>query len=611
MTDMEMQRPEVRCGTRVGLFEVVSKIGAGGYADVYKVKRGHHFYALKLGRTRPDGDPESEATRHDLRLVRESACLRLVNAPGVVRVYDSGRWPDLENGWSYFIMELVHGAPLHVWARSRKPSPRMIVQAFVQLARAVQALHDHGIFHRDLKSQNVLVTGKGELKVIDLSVALMPALPPLTVTGSLVGTRTHMSPEVLAFVQDDERPSGSRFAYKATADLHAVGYLLYHVLTGRPPFDTQQPYFELYEQIKEKVPDRPRDINPRVPEALEALAMRLLEKDPGRRPQTALELAEKLAEEAALADGSWDEPLEVPPWTPEKVFLGYGTEQPEGAGKKQRWRRAVAAAAVVACLVPLAYLAAGNHFPRLAHPAGWQAPWLPSVQAGQASGSESFNRSQEGEALRTATSRPLSSRGLEPFVAAKVASYCAALIVAACPGAQPRPDGLPGGVTCPPKASNPLGVKALPDRPLGGEFTKVPGRTVAYTPAATSDERAEVFACRVGWDRACSWVREGRVEARIDGWAPEDSAPAVIPRPTNWGQHPLWGEARADGDRFYFVFTHLRLPDGRVVPLCGLSHDRRANQEHPPYYKILKRENGRFLIDGPVNEVNVYLLEDF
>lgn len=649
MTDLDSRRPELRPGSRVGLYEVVSQIGTGGYADVYKVKREHRFYALKLARVRGDGDPESDATRSDRRLVRESACLRLIDAPGVVRIYDSGRWPDVEKGWFYLVLELVEGAPLHVWLRYRTPSPRQIARTFAKLARAVHALHQHHIFHRDLKSQNVLVSGTGEVTVIDLSVALMPTLPHLTEEGTMPGTRTHLSPEVFKYLHDDESLDEGHFPYKATADLHTIGYLLYQALTGRPPFDTHKPRHELYEQIKEKVPDRPREINPRAPEVLEALAMRLLEKEPERRPQTGLEVAEALEAEAALADNSWDRPLEVPPWEPGKVAepsesewavpVHFGDDaaqqRKEIKPPKPRHATAIVAGALAVCLAPVAYLALGSLLPRRVNPAASQAPSPVSAEIGQAGVFEPFTpklslqplawlpaeaRSPEGGAVRTATSRPSSpprslakpgraarrDKGNEPSVVARVAPICAALL-AACPGAQHRPDGLPTGLTCPPKASQPLGVKAMPDRPLTASFMKIPGREDIHY------RKPDIFKCRgVGYEDECSWIREGKVEARADGWPLDPEwGPAIIPPPATLDTINLWGEARADGDRFYIIFTHLRLPDGRVVPLCGLSHDGRANQAHPLYYKILKRENGRFKIDGAVNEANIYLLEDF
>lgn len=647
MMDAELRCPELAPGTRVGVYEVVCRIGSGGYAVVYKVKREGRFYALKVAKLRKDGDPESEATRSDSRLVRESACLRLLNVPGVLRIYESGRWPDAESGWVYLVLELIQGAPLHIWCRHRKPSPRQLARTFAQLARAVHALHEHHLFHRDLKSQNVLVSGSGEATVIDLGVALMPAAPHLTEEGTLPGTRAHVSPEVFKHLHGNDF-DGSHFPYKATADLHAVGYMLYQALTGRPPFDTHKGTYELHRQIKERVPAAPREVNPLVPETLEALAMRLLEKEPERRPQTGQEVAEKLEAEALLGDDSWDKPIEVP-WVVDKKAeswedmlvpvrpVGMGVEAAERVRKAKLWPRwglrAAMVAGVVAACVSAAYWGLRD-LPGNSEPEGQPATAIGSAGTGQVGFFGTFKlepppiwppvelsaeaQSQEGEAVNAVASRPPPRQPRpkstsSPTPAAKrgngnehavAAAICAAWL-AACSANPPRPDGLPAGVRCPPKAGQPLGVKAMPGKPLNGSWRTLNGEDL-YTVARRDEVR-----CKEGRLSTCRWVREGKVEARVGGWRADASSPIAIPVPPTGDDHRLWGEARADGDRFYFVFTRLRLPDGRVVPLCGLGTDRMPDEPYRPYYNIRKRENGRYLIDGPMNELHVYLLEDF
>ena len=641
MTQVELRRPELKPGTGVGLYEVVCHVGGGGFADVYKVKRDGRFYALKIARVRADGDPESDSTRTDRRLVREAACLQVLDAPGVVRLHECGRWPDAETGWFYLILEFVQGASLHIWSQHCKPSFRQLARTFAQIARAVHAVHERHIFHRDLKSQNVLVTGSGEAKVIDFSVALMAAGEHLTEAGTMPGTCTHIAPEVFKHLHHDDY-DGNHFPYKPTVDLHALGYLLYEALSGRPPFDPLKGTRELHRQIKEQVPVPPRDINPDVPEPLETLALRLLEKEPERRPQTALEVAEWLEAEVSLGDTSWDKPLEAPRWEPARNAALWEAEWaprlPVDRGgeaklrRSWRWPVAMAAGMAAACLLPLAYLGVRRLF---SHPEPTAAPTMVTAPAGTGQGSgfspfvlppspvEPFAeflakaQRQEGEAVNAVASRPPSrlsrskstlksslaprrDHGSERAVAVAVCLAWAAGCTANPP--RPRPDGLPAGVRCPPRASKPLGVKALHDRPLHALFDSIAGEKRVIT---------DTVACKAGMDNICTWVREGKVEAETGGWRVNESSPWVIP-PAGDDGHPLWGEARADGDRFYFVYTRLRLPDGRVVPLCGLGHDRRPGEPaHPPYYKILKRENGRFLIDGPLYEANVYLLEDF
>ena len=208
-------------------------------------------------------------------------------------------------------------------------------------------------------------------------------------------------------------------------------------------------------------------------------------------------------------------------------------------------------------------------------------------------------------AVKPAAAVPQSWRG-----GFRVAAHLCAALVTACATSSPRPDGLPSGMRCPPRASQPLGVKAMRDNPLVGSLLTVAGKKHRLL--------AETVPCKQS-PTGCSWVREGPVVADVGGWRMDvydNASPWILPRADFNIRHYAHGVARAEGDNFYFVFTEIRLADGRVFPLCGLGHDMEVNSprwdaKKPLYYKIVKRENGRIFIAGVPAGMMIYLLEDF
>jgi serine/threonine-protein kinase len=181
-------------------------------------------------------------------------------------------------------------------------------------------MHGLGIYHRDFKSDNVLVRGDGEPIVIDFGIARPQLANDLTRAAS-VGTVTYYAPEYARFCDSAAFARGEPFAWKPTTDLHALGYMLYRVLTGNRPFPSDPAALEneatVLFAIKTEVPAHPSEVDPRLPRALGDVAMALLEKDPAKRPQTARELADRLrlAREARASDRAWTEPFDLEPAT--------------------------------------------------------------------------------------------------------------------------------------------------------------------------------------------------------------------------------------------------------------------------------------------------------
>jgi tetratricopeptide (TPR) repeat protein len=199
----------------------------------------------------------------------------------VVQVYDVGE----SNGLPYLAMELLEGGSLSDRLASEVMTPRHSAELLRILAHAVGAAHRAGIVHRDLKPSNVLFDADHTPKVADFSLAKLLELDsPQTVTGQVLGSPNYMAPE---------QARGECRNVGFPADVHALGAILYEMLTGLPPYKGSTTA-ETLRMVVDQQPVRPRRLRPKVPRDLEVLCLKCLEKDPGRRYATAEELAEDL-----------------------------------------------------------------------------------------------------------------------------------------------------------------------------------------------------------------------------------------------------------------------------------------------------------------------------
>jgi hypothetical protein len=276
-------------GTLVGSYEVIDRLGAGGMGAVYRARDTRLGRTVALKVLRPGADPE---LLH--RLDREARAASALNHPNIVHIYDVGV-AAAQAGEHYVVMEYVEGETLRRrLARGPMPVPELL-ELGAQLADGLASAHRAGIVHRDLKPENLVVTADGMLKILDFGLAKVVPAPLADVdaretltrhgtqAGTLLGTLEYMSPE-----QASGRPVDAR------TDQFAVGLVLAEMATGRPVFARGTPA-EVLAAVIERDPEPLRRLRADVPEALEALVSRCLQKDPARRFAKTDELASELA----------------------------------------------------------------------------------------------------------------------------------------------------------------------------------------------------------------------------------------------------------------------------------------------------------------------------
>lgn len=258
---------EVTQGSVVdGRYGVLQRIGSGGMADVWLADDTHlqRRVALKVLHARFAQDREFVE-----RFRREAEAAAGLQHPNVVAVFDRG---DVD-GTYYIAMQYLEGRTLKQLIDAGL-SPEQAVGLIRQVLEGARFAHRHGVVHRDLKPQNVIVDADGKATVTDFGIARAGA-SEITQAGSVMGTPHYLSPE-----------QAQGFEVTAVSDLYSIGVMLYEALTGRVPFEADSAVAVAMKQVSQ-APQRPSSINPAVSPALDAVVMRALEKEPGQRFQSA------------------------------------------------------------------------------------------------------------------------------------------------------------------------------------------------------------------------------------------------------------------------------------------------------------------------------------
>ncbi len=255
----------------VGEYRITAYLGAGGMGEVY------HAVHTRLGREaaiKVLNGAQADA-RHFDRFFNEARIQASLRHPAIAVLYD---YCEL-NGSPCIVMEYVDGQTLEekIAAEGALP-PAQAVRIFRAVVEAVAYLHRQGIVHRDLKSNNIKLTGASEVKLLDFGIARTDSTPNLTLIGNVVGTPQYLSPEQIGGSQADQR-----------SDVWALGVLFYEMLTGTLPFEAAN-ILQLGDRIKKADYIPPSALNPAVPSALEAIIARCLKRNPADRYPSAQEL---------------------------------------------------------------------------------------------------------------------------------------------------------------------------------------------------------------------------------------------------------------------------------------------------------------------------------
>jgi serine/threonine-protein kinase len=262
---------------RVPGYEVLGELGSGGMGVVYKARdaRLKRLVALKMILSGPHARPEERE-----RFRREAEAVARLQHPNVVQIYEVGE----QDGRPYLALEYVGGGSLAGRLGGRPLPPDDAARLVRSLALAVHAAHLRGIVHRDLKPANVLLTEDGTPKVTDFGLAKRLDEAGQTQTGAVLGTPNYMAPE---------QALGDSRAVGPHTDVHALGAILYELLTGRPPFEGAT-LLETLDQVRSQDPPPPGRLRPGMPRDLETICRKCLEKEPARRYASAQALADDL-----------------------------------------------------------------------------------------------------------------------------------------------------------------------------------------------------------------------------------------------------------------------------------------------------------------------------
>ena len=261
-----------------GRYEILERIGSGGMANVYRAhdRLENADVAVKILREEYLGNEDFVR-----RFKNESKAISLLSHPNIVKVFDV----NFSDSIQCIVMELIDGITLKDYIdRQGQLGWRDAVHFTEQILKALQHAHDRGIVHRDIKPQNIMLLADGSIKVMDFGIARFARSETRTITDKAIGSVHYISPE---------QAKGD--ATDAKADIYSTGVMLYEMLAGKLPFESDSPVSVAIKQISD-TPQSLRELDNTIPMALEEITFKAMAKDPGKRYQSAAQMLRDIEE---------------------------------------------------------------------------------------------------------------------------------------------------------------------------------------------------------------------------------------------------------------------------------------------------------------------------
>lgn len=257
-------------GTILGnRYELLQKIGEGGMAEVYKAKCHllNRFVAVKILKSQYSDDIEFVN-----KFKQEASSAASLSHNNIVGIYDIGS----ENNINYIVMEYIDGKTLkQIINENGSLGYNTSINIAIQIAKALECAHNNNIIHRDVKPHNILVTRDGNIKVTDFGIAKATSSVTITNSDKIIGSAHYISPE----------QAKGKFVDCKT-DIYSLGIILYEMVTGKVPYDGESPVSVALKHVQEDLKP-PIKVNPNIPESLNKLILKAVEKEPYKRYQSA------------------------------------------------------------------------------------------------------------------------------------------------------------------------------------------------------------------------------------------------------------------------------------------------------------------------------------
>ena len=317
----------IAAGTRLGRYEVRSKIGAGGMGEVYLAEDTQLCRRVALKILPAAFSLDRERTR---RFEQEAKSTAALNHPNIATIHEIGE----HDGTHYIAMEFIDGVTLREKIHEEQAELGKVLRFLQHAAEGLAQAHTAGIVHRDLKPENIMVTRDGHAKILDFGLAKLLAQPPVpdgdsseavtvaipqhSIPGTILGTLGYMSPE---------QAQGKTKEVDHRSDIFSFGCILFEAITGKKPFEAETVVKSLHMVIYESPPSL-AELSPSAPVDLRRVVRRCLAKDPEERYQTIKDVVIELRELRRELQGSAIDPTAIPPGNSETGRATEGQREP-------------------------------------------------------------------------------------------------------------------------------------------------------------------------------------------------------------------------------------------------------------------------------------------